>query len=116
MRRLSSLVAVPLLLIGCAQLGGPNGAGGKGTGATGEIARPDRPDTLCPAISGAIKELDGYLGRLGQLNLCLGMSPCPSEENAKKACEARDALAGFHTSDGCTDAMVGRRPSLCDRL
>ena len=111
MRRVSSIVVVALLFTGCAQLGGQKGgsAGGQGTAA--------KPANVCGAVSGAISELDGLLARLSHINLCLAGDPvCPTKENAKNACAARDALAGFHTSNGCTDVMVGPRPGLCNRL
>ena len=110
------LIAIALLFLGCAQLGGGKSDGGKGGG--GEVAVAARPSQeLCGAVSGAIHQLDGYLGRLGQINLCLsGVSGCPTKDLAKKACEARDALNDFHTSGGCTDSMTGPRPSLCSRI
>ena len=116
MRHVSAIVAAFLLVIGCAQLGGGKNDGGSGGGGEVQVAAKPSQE-LCGAVSGAIGRLDGYLNQLGQINLCLmGTSSCPTKDLAKKACEARDSLEGFHTSGGCTDQMLGNRPALCARI
>ena len=116
MRQVWAIVATLLLGFGCAQLGGGKDEGRSGSGGEVQVAAKPSQE-LCGAVSGAIGQLDGYLNRLGQINLCLsGSSSCPTKDLAKKACEARDSLEDFHTSGGCTDRMLGNRPALCARI
>ena len=118
MRLVSAIVVLPLLFLGCAQLGGEKG--GSAGAATQTAARPKLPDSLCSSVGKSVNELDRYLNQLGQINIgCLAGAPtCDTtlQDNAKRACAARDSLANFHTKGECTEQMLGPRPGLCSRL
>jgi hypothetical protein len=115
MRSISAIVVLALLFLGCAQLGGEKG--GSAGASTQTAARPKLPDSLCSSVGKSVNELDRYLNKLNEINICLiGVPTCEAKNDAKRACEARDSLANFHDKGECTEQMLGPRPGLCSRL